>query len=213
MAQLQESKEKAQSLQEIGLQFFNSRTERDFTKVYHRLKPSISYYLREMVPSMDDRNEVIATTFSKIWSKIHQYDPYWNFSTWSYKIALNEARLFFRSRKKTYSYEGMEEMGINMEAKTKKVESDAFSIIDDDPICVLHDLAMEEIKNLPEKYHEVLSTYIQGDKTYEDIAAELGYSRNTVATRIRKARSIIEESLLDKEPNLVKYYFNENVEI
>ena len=89
---------KPKSLQEMGLAFFESRSERDFTDVYHRLKPSISYYLRELVPNQDDRNEVIATAFAKVWQKIHQYDPSWNFSTWVYRIARNEALLFFRSK-------------------------------------------------------------------------------------------------------------------
>ena len=96
--------EKPMSLQEMGMKFYETRTEKEFTAVYHRLKPSISYYLRELVPNQDDRNEVIATTFAKVWAKIHQYDPYWNFSTWVYRIARNEALLFFRSKKRTYSY-------------------------------------------------------------------------------------------------------------
>jgi ADP-glucose pyrophosphorylase len=86
--------EKPMSLQEIGMKFYETRAEKEFTAVYHRLKPSISHYLRELVPNQDDRNEVIATTFSKVWAKIHQYDPYWNFSTWVYRIARNEALLF-----------------------------------------------------------------------------------------------------------------------
>ena len=107
-------KEKELPLQRIGLNFFESRSETDFTRVYYRMKPGISMYLREMLPSMDDREEVIATTFAKVWGKIHQYDPYWNFSTWVYRIARNEALLFFRGKKRTYSYDAMKEMGINV---------------------------------------------------------------------------------------------------
>ena len=124
-------KEKELTLQEMGLRFFESRNEKDFTRVYNRLKPSISYYLRELVPQMDDRNEVIATTFSKVWNKIEQYDPYWNFSTWVYRIARNEALLFHRGRKKTYSYESMEEKGINMESKLNAYHESAYDFEED----------------------------------------------------------------------------------
>lgn len=200
---------KQPSLQEIGLKFFETKSERDFTTMYHRLKPSISYYLRELVPNQDDRNEVIATTFAKVWSKIHQYDPYWNFSTWVYRIARNEALLFFRSKRKTYSYEGMQEMGINMEAKGETTESLAFETTEDHPIDVLHDLAVAEIQNLPEVYRQVLTLREISKMKYEDIADELGWKQNTVRTRIRKGRELLRESLIKSQPSLVKLYSEE----
>ena len=200
---------KPKSLQEMGLAFFESRSERDFTDVYHRLKPSISYYLRELVPNQDDRNEVIETAFAKVWQKIHQYDPYWNFSTWVYRIARNEALLFFRSKKKTYSYDAMQEMGINMEAKGPITESDAFLSDEDHPVDLLYDMAVEEIGNLPDLYKTVLTLREIDKMKYEEIADQLGWKHNTVRTRIRKARELVRASLLKKDPNLVKLYNQE----
>jgi RNA polymerase sigma-70 factor (ECF subfamily) len=200
---------KPKSLQEMGLAFFESRSERDFTNVYHRLRPSISYYLRELVPNQDDRNEVIATAFAKVWQKIHQYDPYWNFSTWVYRIARNEALLFFRSKKKTYSYDAMQEMGINMEAKGPITESDAFLSDEDHPVDLLYDMAVEEIGNLPELYKTVLTLREIDKMKYEEIADQLGWKHNTVRTRIRKARELVRAGLLKKDPNLVKLYNQE----
>jgi RNA polymerase sigma-70 factor (ECF subfamily) len=204
-----ETKEKALSLQEMGLQFFKTRSDRDFTTMYNRLRPSISYYLRELVPSQDDRNEVIATTFAKVWSKIHQYDPYWNFSTWVYRIARNEALLFFRSKKRTYSYEGMEELGINMEAKAATVSIDDCFHAEESPIDILHDKAVAEIGNLPEIYKTVLTLREIDKMKYEDIAEELGWKHNTVRTRIRKAREMVRTNLFRKEPELIKLYNQE----
>ena len=200
---------KPKSLQEMGLTFFESKSEKDFTDVYHRLRPSISYYLRELVPNQDDRNEVIATAFAKVWQKIHQYDPYWNFSTWVYRIARNEALLFFRSKRKTYSYDAMSEMGINMEAKGPITESDAFTTDDDHPIDLLHDMAVEEIGNLPELYKTVLTLREIDKMKYGEIADQLGWKHNTVRTRIRKARELVKTNLLKKAPSLVKLYNQE----
>jgi len=195
--------QKELSLQEMGMRFFETRTENDFTRVYHRLRPSISYYLRELVPQHDDRNEVIATTFSKVWSKIEQYDPYWNFSTWVYRIARNEALLFHRGRKRTYSYEAMEEQGINME---KKVSHDEQYDYEDDPIDSLYDQAVNAIDQLPEIYKTVLTLREIQKKKYEDIAEELGWKHNTVRTRIRKARELVRANLTKNNSELVKKY-------
>ena len=198
-------KTKDLSLQQIGLNFFNSRSERDFTTMYRRMKPGISIFLREMLPNLDDREEVIATTFSKVWTKIHQYDPYWNFSTWVYRIARNEALLFFRAKKKTYSYDAMEEMGINMEAKAGFVNPDVY---EDDlsPSERLASSVLNEIYNLPEMYRTVLTLREVDKKKYEDIAEELGWKLNTVRTRIHKARRIIRSEIQKKEPALLKNY-------
>jgi len=196
--------EKTMTLQEIGLSFYRSRQEKDFTKIYNRLYPSISYYLRELVPHHDDRCEVIATTFSKVWLKIEQYDPYWNFSTWVYRIARNEALLFYRGRKKTYSYEAMEENGINME-KNLFYEERVFDH-EEDVVDSLYDRAIEAIHELPEIYKTVLILREVQKKKYEDIAEELGWKHNTVRTRIRKARELVRGILVKSSPNMVKQY-------
>jgi RNA polymerase sigma-70 factor (ECF subfamily) len=197
--------QKEPSLQQIGLNFFHSKTERDFTTMYHRLKPGISMYLREMLPNIEEREEVIATTFAKVWSKIHQYDPYWNFSTWVYRIARNEALLYFRGRKKTYSYDAMEEMGINMEAKLGSYAIDDYEF-ELSPIEQLADAVLAEIHNLPEIYKTVLTLREIEKKKYEDIAEELGWKTNTVRTRIHKARRLIRSEISRKEPALLKMY-------
>jgi RNA polymerase sigma-70 factor (ECF subfamily) len=196
------------SLQEIGLNFYKTRSEKDFTTLYYRLLPGISYVTRKIIPDYDDRSEVVAITFAKVWSKIDQYDPYWNFSTWAYKIAHNESLLFLRKKKNTYSYEGMEEMGINMESKTQSVMSDAFA---DEPhiIDTLHDAAVSTINMLPDVYREVLSLREIQNKKYEEIADLLGWKQNTVRTRIRKARELVREHLLKNSPELIKEYNNQ----
>jgi len=195
-----------QTLQRIGLNFFETRTEKDFTAVYYRMKPGISMYLREMLPNMDDREEVIATTFAKVWGKIHQYDPYWNFSTWVYRIARNEALLFFRSKKKTYSYDAMKEMGINVEAK---VGYDIPDFAEDEFVNTterLHDIVLEEINNLPDMYKEVLTLREVEKKKYDEIAEDLGWKVNTVRTRIHKARRLIRAEIVKRDPALLKKY-------
>lgn len=202
---MQKSQKTEMTLQEMGLRFFETRNENDFARVYNRLKPSISYYLREIVPHQDDRNEVIATTFAKVWIKIEQYDTYWNFSTWVYRIALNEARLFHRSRRKMHSYEAMEEQGINMEKKLSQYYTESFDF-EEDPIDSLYDKIINEINELPEIYKTVLTLREIHKKKYEEIAEELGWKHNTVRTRIHKGRELLRVSMEKKNPELIKKY-------
>jgi RNA polymerase sigma-70 factor (ECF subfamily) len=201
---------KTSPLQELGLAFFNSRSEGDFNKLYYRMKPSINYYLRDILPASDDREEALANTFAKVWSKIHMYDPYWNFSTWIYRIARNEALLMHRHKRRNYSYEGMEERGVNMEAKSPvvmpRIDTDSVNL---DAVDMLHDFAVDEISNLPELYRIVMEKREIEKKKYEDISTELGWKQNTVRTRIRKGRELLRKSLSEKYPELVKSYIEQ----
>jgi RNA polymerase sigma-70 factor (ECF subfamily) len=201
---------KTSPLQELGLAFFNSRSEGDFNKLYYRMKPSINYYLRDILPASDDREEALANTFAKVWSKIHMYDPYWNFSTWIYRIARNEALLMHRHKRRNYSYEGMEERGVNMEAKSPvvmpRIDMESVNL---DAIDMLHDFAVDEISNLPELYRIVMEKREIEKKKYEDISTELGWKQNTVRTRIRKGRELLRKSLSEKYPELVKSYIEQ----
>jgi RNA polymerase sigma-70 factor (ECF subfamily) len=185
------NKQKNQSLQSIALQFHNSRSERDFTTVYNRMKPGISKYLYQMITDYDSREEVIATTFAKVWSKIDQYDPYWNFSTWVYRIARNEALLFFRGQKKRKenSYEEMVERGVSFDKCMGVYNIDCE--LDGEVSVNLYDLVINEIQALPKNYKTVLTLREIEKKKYEEIADELGWKINTVRTRIRKARDIV----------------------
>lgn len=198
-------------LQEIGLAFFNSRSESDFNQLYARMKPSINYYLRDLLPASDDREEALANTFAKVWTKIHMYDPYWNFSTWIYRIARNEALLMHRHKRRNYSYQGMEERGINMEAKggvimpRLEMSDDELNSTD-----YLYEHAVKEISNLPETYRLVMEKREIEKKKYEDISSELGWKQNTVRTRIRKGRELLRKSLIEKYPELVKTYKLQN---
>lgn len=198
---------KKSELQELGLNFFKNRSEMDFNKLYFRMKPSINYYLRDLLPAIDDREEALANTFAKVWTKIHMYDPYWNFSTWVYRIARNEALLMHRHTRRNYSYEGMEERGVNMESKSPAVsiesEMEGYGI---NAIDSLYDVAVSEISNLPETYRIVMEMREIEKKKYEEISEELGWKHNTVRTRIRKGRELLKINITRKYPELVNMY-------
>lgn len=204
---------KKSPLQEIGLTFFETRTESDFNRVYARMKPSINYYLRDLLPAQDDREEAMANTFAKVWTKIHMYDPFWNFSTWIYRIARNEALLMHRHKRRSYSLQGMEERGIKMDQQGG-VSLPQMDLIEGPECSIdsLHDRAVEEIYNLPETYRLVMEKREIEKMKYEDISSTLGWKQNTVRTRIRKGRELLRLNLIEKYPDLVKSYKTKNAE-
>lgn len=198
---------KTSQLQELGMAFYQSRSQADFNKMYQRMKISVGFHIKDILPSSDDREDAVANTFAKVWTKIDMYDPYWNFSTWVYAIARNEALLMLRHKRRNYSLNAMIEKGANMESrmaitmpKGDTSESDLYAS------SMLYDHALSEIHNLPETYRIVMVMREIERKKYGVIAKELGWKENTVRTRIRKGRELLRKSLTHNYPDLVSTY-------
>ena len=200
------------SLQQIGLNFYNERSERNFKAVHDRLKPGLSKYVREKYGCDDyqTREAVLLKTFSNIWEKIDQYDPYYAFSTWAYRIARNEALLSKRYGKKNYSLDGMQEMGINMTAKYSGLVStpdyEFFEPTPEEEMNRLYKIVLDEIQNLPGVYSIVLTETLIKRKKETDVAKDLDWNLNTVKTRKRKAKKLIFKAVADKHPTLVEKF-------
>jgi len=207
------AKAKQKSLQQIGLDFFNNRDDQSFTVLYNRIKPGLGKYVREKYGCTDfqTREAVLLNTFKNIWKKIEQYDPYYAFSTWAYRIARNEALLSKRYGARNYSLDGMQEMGINMSAKysglTTTPEYEFFEPTQEEEMDRLYKLVLDEIRNLPGVYKIVLTGQLVKKQQLAEIAKEQGWPLNTVKTRVRKAKSLVYKAIAQKHPKLVEKYY------
>ena len=64
-----------------------------------RYKDSIYFLLLKMVHNEDDANDLTIEAFGKAFSNLSKYTPEFAFSTWLYKIALNNSIDFIRKKK------------------------------------------------------------------------------------------------------------------
>lgn len=205
------SKEKiVKSIQVLALEFFNHRNENNFKLLIDRLKPGLLLFVRKYIGNNRDLcNEVVCSTFINIWEKINQYDQSYNFSTWVYAIAKNEALGRIRMDKKNVSHE---QMCLN-QSKVLRMYSDVFYM---DLECMgpsgeelienLYNLTLTEINKLEEPYRTVIFEREVNKKQLQDIAEMLDWNLNTVKTRLRKARRDIADNLTKKYPELVEDY-------
>jgi RNA polymerase sigma factor (sigma-70 family) len=204
------TKKSEKSIQEIGLAFYKERNDSSFTVMFNRLKPGLHKYLYDLVPDHSTRNAVIMNTFKNIWEKIDQYDPYYAFSTWAYRIARNEGLLSKRWSKKNYSLDSMTEMGITLSNNPDNMSTpdyEFFEPTDEEEIERLYRMVLSEIAELPEVYCLALTEREIKKKDYNTIAKELKWNINTVRTRIKKGRKLVFDSIMKKEPELVERYY------
>ena len=75
------------------------RRREAFAIVVKQYSEQLYWKIRRMVLSHDDANDVLQNTFVKAWSNLDSFQNKSRFSTWLYRIAINESLDFLRHRK------------------------------------------------------------------------------------------------------------------
>jgi RNA polymerase sigma-70 factor (ECF subfamily) len=198
------SEKTTKSLQEMALDFVNTRTETSYAKLYHRLRPG----LRKMVQRYHNDSEVIddilAVTFANAYVYVDKYDSRWNFSTWIYKICQNECLMELRRKNALYSLDAMQESNIrvkpvNSDDWMENPEYEFFETADAIPAEKVYLEILEEIENLHSPYKEVMQDRELLKLKYKEIAEKRQIKINTVRSRIHSAKKIIRERWLTKK--------------
>ncbi len=209
-------KRKNKSLQELGQDFFDLRTEESFTEVYRilhpRLKRFVMGYLKSPQFSQDDIDDCVSNSLTKVYLNIHQYNSYWNFSTWSYTIAKNEALKKIAKAKKLKETPMMmldrwggstdsKSMGewdvskILKECIDDYIYNPNYDNVDFDHSENMTKLILQEIQGLNPKYKDILWDREVNEMSYLDLAKRYDLNLNTLKVYIHKGRKILQKRL------------------
>lgn len=201
------AKNKSKSYRELSENFFNSRSERDYVALYARVKPGLRSYIFNVIKENDATEDILVNTLTKLWTKIDQYKPEYQISTWLYRIAFNECLGHIRKRNRTYSIEGMREFGIEITESNKLSHTaqdlliehyqmtDQDFIDEDAYLTKRYESALESIKSLQPLYREILEDRLLNDMKYEDIADKHKLPLQTIKNRIRRGKTLIAEKM------------------
>jgi RNA polymerase sigma-70 factor (ECF subfamily) len=194
------------SYRELSENFIKSKSEKDYNALYQRVKPGLRNYISNVVKDVNATEDVLTNTLTKMWTKIDQYNPSYQITTWLYRIAFNECLGWIRQRNSKYSIETMKEYGIEISdqyAHTSardllienetKTESDWYE--EDDYLQARYELALANIESLKPMYKEIIEDRLLNNMKYEDIAAKHDLPLQTVKNRIRRGKSIIAENM------------------
>ena len=201
------AKNKSKSYRELSENFFNSRSERDYIALYTKVKPGLRSYIFNVVKDNDATDDILVNTLTKLWTKIDQYKPEYQISTWLYRIAFNECLGYIRKRNRTYSIEGMRDFGVEI-TESNKLSYNAQELLveyhqmseqdfldEDDDLTKRYTNALESIKNLQPLYREILEDRLLNEMKYEDIADKYNLPLQTVKNRIRRGKTLIAERM------------------
>lgn len=196
--------QQTKSLQQLALDFVDSRCERSFTLLHNRLKPGLKKFVQKYHQDGEIVDEILAITLSKAYVYADKYDSRWNFSTWIYKICQNECLMEIRRQNSLYSLDNMIDNKIPIRAVNHedwKMENDYEFFADEETVQSdsLYSEVLQEIQNLPDHYKEIIEDRIVEKMKYKDIAKKRGLKINTIRSRIHSAKKIIKNLWIEKK--------------
>ena len=167
-----------------------------FTELWDTHIGSLRAYLKSAMKHLDDFyiDDICSRSFEKAFRQIRSFDPSKSqFSTWLRKIAHNTALDTIDAETRAQS----RLVSLDKENDNIGALSD---VIGDETATPLEQIVEEEdaqtlescIEGLPELYRAIARMRLLDGLQYKEIAEELGMELNTVRTRIRRAKQMIE---------------------
>lgn len=160
-----------------------------------RYKSSVYTAMYKMVNNRDDADDLTLEAFGKAFNKLPSYAPHYAFSTWLFKIAVNNCIDYIRKKRL---------LTISIDEPIKSESEKNFShIIRDfeaDPEQrLIHEQKLAHVRRLVEqmnaKYRVMLELRYYEELSYEEIAQELNLPLGTVKAQLFRAKEILQQQL------------------
>lgn len=194
------------SYRELAENFVASKSEADYLQLYKKVKPGLRSYIFKTVKDSAAAEDILTNTLTKLWTKIEQYDPQYQITTWLYRIAFNECLGYIRERNRKYSLDSMQEFGLDVEESTGRItsniselmedyemKSEADYLAEDAEIDRMYESTLVAMDKLKPIYKNILVDRIVNEMKYEDLADKYKLPLQTIKNRIRRGRLLVIE--------------------
>jgi RNA polymerase sigma-70 factor (ECF subfamily) len=196
---------------ELTENFLETRSEKDYTTLYRKVKPGLRSYIGKIVKDVEATEDILVNTLTKMWTKIDQYDPQYQITTWLYRIAFNECLGFINERNKKTSLTRLQEYGLEVndggtvaietigslvEDMDFKTEMDLWE--EDNELQARYESCLRAMEQLKPIYRDIVVDRLINKVKYEDLADKYKLPLQTIKNRIRRGKSLIAESIGQK---------------
>ena len=174
-----------------------------FTALWDRHIDLLRSYIKNRFKNIDDYDvdDICSRSFEKAFRQIHNFDDTKSqFPTWLFTIARNTALDPLEKDKRIHPKNQI----VYLDDDTQSSGLEGIPDQADDALGKLIKIENEEervkyIDRLPELYREVARKRLIDGMKYDEIAASMDIELNTVKTRIRRAKQIIDKLRAEEE--------------
>ncbi|MBQ2345578.1 MAG: sigma-70 family RNA polymerase sigma factor [Prevotella sp.] len=175
---------------QIMQQLSDPKTRRQaFTIVVRQYSEPLYWKIRRIVLNHDDANDVMQNVFIKAWTTLDEFQSKSKFSTWLYRIAINESLDFVRKQKTASCVSSDEDLSV----ANKLMADDYFD--GDETQAQLQ----EAISQLPDVQRMVFNLRYYDEMKYSEISKLLGTSEGALKASYHLAVKKITEFFKNRD--------------
>lgn len=141
-----------------------------FTAIVNHYSEPLYWKVRRIVLTHEDANDVLQNVFLKAWNSLGDFQNKSKFSTWLYRIAINESLDFIRKQKLTASISADEDLSV-----ANKLMADEYFDGDETQA-----LLQEAISRLPDVQRMVFNLRYYDEMKYSEISNLLNTSEGAL---------------------------------
>lgn len=167
-----------------------------FGELYQLTSRRIYQYIRQMVPTPEDAEDLMQEVYLRAWGGLkglHSNEAFW---VWLHRIARN-AVLDSKKRKRLNTVSLESAYTDDEDGESEPIEVADWS--ESPEQVVLSEAAQEAVRqavrSLPENHREVVTMYYLEDMEISQIAQVLDVPKNTVLSRLARAREALRRKL------------------
>lgn len=166
-------------------------SQQAYTKLMERYRDSIFFMVQKMINNREDADDIMMDSFGRAFSSLEKYDNNYAFSTWLYRIAINNCIDFIRKKR------------LDVVSIDEPINDDESSIIahdvetnDPDPEQMyIKEQRVQMMKGIlsqmKPKYRSLIELRYFKELSYEEIAVELDIPAGTVKARLFRAKELL----------------------
>lgn len=174
----------------------DNNDQKAYAELMGLYRDSIYYLLIKIVKNSDDAEDLTLETFSKAFRYLDKYTPQYAFSTWLFRIAVNNSIDYIRHKNNspqcvdddlyTCDHNHLIDMA-NSEANRTPEEE----VIEKQRMQLLR-CAVEQ---LPQKYRVVIELRYFDELSYDEIANSLNLSLSNVKIQLLRAKNMLNQMM------------------
>ncbi|TAK44146.1 MAG: sigma-70 family RNA polymerase sigma factor [Saprospiraceae bacterium] len=171
--------------------------------LHDRYRPSVYNHLYKMVRNHDDAEDLTIEAFGKAFNKLSTYAPHFAFSTWLFKIAVNNCIDYIRKKRLHFLSIDQPMEPYSEKDFTGSLRAIALNPEEDFIRCQRLQMVRRILTHLNTKYRLMIELRYYQELSYEEIANELEIPLGTVKAQLFRAKEML--SGLMQQPGASAY--------